>query len=87
MERLGKEAEETQAVCSLALDSKVREVRERRWLLYLFSVYLLLVPKPTRTLVWLRRTARRGADRKAPSSASSHPALHLLSGVASFQSQ
>lgn len=46
MERLGKEAEETQAVCSLALDSKVREVREKRWLLYLFSVYLLLFLNP-----------------------------------------
>lgn len=42
MERLGKEAEETQAICSLALDSKIREVREKRWLVYLFSVYRLL---------------------------------------------
>lgn len=42
MEHLGKEAEETQAICSLALDSKIREVREKRWLVYLFSVYGLL---------------------------------------------
>lgn len=37
MECLGKEAEETQAICSLALDSEIREVREKRWLVYLFS--------------------------------------------------
>lgn len=46
MERLGKEAEEVQAtyqasghrVPSSALASKTREVREKCWLVYLFSV-------------------------------------------------
>lgn len=47
MECLGKEAEETQAICSLALDSEIREVREKHWMVYLFSVSRLTpVPKP-----------------------------------------